>query len=226
MRQIFPSLWSTVGQKFLIALTGLGLCGYVTFHLLANLQLILTDSTSYNRFAHSLVQFGWLLIVAELGLAAVFLFHIYTGIAITLKNRAARPIGYKKVASAGMPSKKSIGSATMIWAGLVLLAFLIMHLVQFKFTHGETILIEGKSVRNLYGVVANVFQNEWLVLVYVVALGFLGFHLSHGFWSAFQSLGVNQARFTNGLYRIGFVFAIFISVGFIIIPIWIYLMVK
>jgi succinate dehydrogenase / fumarate reductase cytochrome b subunit len=135
-------------------------------------------------------------------------------------------VAYYKVTGAGKPSRKSPGSTTMIYTGIVVFVFLILHLKTFKFgpdiADGYVVQISGESMRDLYRLVVEVFSNKWYVLWYVMAMIPLGLHLSHGFWSAFQSLGAYHPRYTPVLYAAGYAFAVAIAGGFLIIPLWIY----
>lgn len=219
-------LWSSIGKKILTGLTGAVLFLFIVVHLLGNLTLLTGHGEVFNAYSHFLISLGKILIVIELILLAAFLLHILTTASIALRKRKARPVSYYKVESAGKPSRKSFGSSTMIYSGLVVLVFTVLHLKTFKFgpgiAEGYVAQIKGESVRDLYRLVIEVFSNKWYVLWYVVAMIPLGLHLSHGFWSAFQSLGVNHPRYTPALYALGYGLAVVIAVGYLLIPIWIY----
>ncbi len=219
-----PSLWTSVGKKLIMGLTGLLLILFLIEHLIGNLLLLLPEKAPYNEYAHFLTSFGWLLIVAELILLAIFLAHVVSAVSVTLRNRQARPQRYVKLASAGPPSRKNVASMTMIYSGVILLIFVVIHLKTFKFGPYYPYLSEadGVEMRDLYRLVAEVFSQPGYVIWYVVAMALLGFHLRHGFWSAFQSLGLYHPRWTPVIYTVGILVAIIIAVGFIGIPIWIY----
>ena len=163
---------------------------------------------------------------------AVFVIHIILGIAIAMGREKSRPreIRYHKAASAGKPSRKSPGSVSMIFTGLVLFVFLIIHIKMFKYGPGieagyvdeHLTKIHGEDVRDLHRLVMEAFSDKWIVIGYVAVMLLLGLHLSHGFWSAFQSLGVNHPRYTPIIYSVGIVFAIVMAAGFLLFPIWIY----
>lgn len=221
--------WSSIGKKFLMALSGLGLFGFVVFHLMENLTLLSGNKTAYNQWADFLIGLGPIIIVIELALLALFILHIISGISVWLDKRRARPVPYAKVANAGGPSKKSISSTNMIITGVVLGAFVFFHVWTFKYGPGiaegyvET-LKNGTQVRDLYRLVIETFSKPGYVLWYVGALIFLGFHLRHGIWSAFQSLGTLNKRFSAILYVLGIIFAVLMALGFIVLPVWIYFM--
>jgi succinate dehydrogenase / fumarate reductase cytochrome b subunit len=110
----------------------------------------------------------------------------------------------------------------MIYTGAVLFIFLIIHLKTFKFGPNYTTDVDGVEMRDLHGLVWEVFQSPGYVTWYVAAMVLLGSHLWHGFWSAFQSLGVSHPRYTPIIYGIGIMVAAVLAVGFLGIPIWIY----
>lgn len=226
MRKLFLMAWSSIGKKLLVGLTGLMLSVFVAVHLLGNLTLLFGRGEAFNRYAHSLERWGLLLYAGELGLLLAFVIHAVTAVAFYRKSREARPVGYYKVTSGGKPSRKSVSSSTMVYTGLLLLVFTILHLKTFKFGpgvgQGYVMQLQGENVRDLYRLVVEVFSNRWYVLWYVGAMLFLGFHLHHGFWSAFQSLGAYSPRLTPAIYMTGIVFAIVIAGGFLFLPIWIY----
>lgn len=220
--RITMSLLSSLGKKIFMGITGLALSGFIVVHLIGNLALLNPDKDPFNKYAHFLTQsLGNVIYVAELSLAAIFLIHFIYAIIITIGNWMARPTGYKKVTNAKHTSRKTIASTTMIYTGIVVIVFLILHLLHFKY--GENIMyttMDGQEIRDLYIVVYNFFGNIWNVIFYIAVMILLGFHLSHGFWSAFQSLGLNGVRFTPLIYGLGYVFAVFMAIGFIVFPIW------
>ncbi len=215
-------LWSSVGKKFIMALTGLAMIVFLVEHLSGNLLLFSRNPEPFNKYSHFLTSFGSVLIVAELILLAVLVFHMISGISVALGKRKARPIGYQKTASAGGPSKKTVASSSMIYTGVLIFVFLAIHLKTFKFGPHYTATVNGVEMRDLYRLVVEVFQKPGYVLWYVAAMVFLGLHLRHGFWSAFQSLGVNHPRYTSIIYAVGILTAVVLAVGFLAIPVWIY----
>jgi succinate dehydrogenase / fumarate reductase cytochrome b subunit len=219
--------WSTLGKKILTALTGLALFLFVTGHLGGNL-LILVGPEAFNAYSHKLISLGPLLYVIEALLVLVFLVHIVFAVAVTLTNRKARPDRYTVTAGRGQPSQMGLSSKNMIWTGLILLVFTVLHIKTFKYgpaeAQGYVASLQGESVRDLYRLVVEVFSQEVYVIGYVVAMLLLGFHLRHGFWSAFQSLGANHPRYMPIVQGIGVVAAILLAVGFLFLPVWVYIM--
>lgn len=219
---------SPVGKKVITGATGLALIGFVIIHLAGNLLLLINDGgEAFNTYTYTLHSFGWLLYVAEVGLLVVFVFHAVVGITIYLGKRKARQQGYAKYQTAGAPSRQSFSSRTMIWTGLILLVFLVIHIITFRFgpsiTEGYTTVIEGQDSRDLYRLVEETFQSIWWVIGYMGVMVMIGFHLRHGFWSALQSLGALSPRLSPLIYTVGLIFALLIAVGFFILPLWIYL---
>ncbi|MBI1747788.1 MAG: succinate dehydrogenase cytochrome b subunit [Acidobacteria bacterium] len=226
MQNFYLGAWSSIGKKFLMGFTGLLLAAFVTLHLLGNLTILLGKGEAFNQYAHALERMQWLVVAMEIGLAAVFLIHIVAAVFFVLGNRTARPLSYQKVATAGNPSRKSASSATMIYTGVLLLAFTVSHLKTFKFgpgmAQGYAVQLHGETVRDLYRLVVEIFSNKWYVIGYVVAMILLGFHLRHGFWSAFQSLGVYHPRFTPAIRALGVSLAVALAFGFVFLPLWVY----
>lgn len=209
-------LSSSVGEKFLIALTGLALFLYLVVHLAGN-TLLLLGPERFNAYAHALIS-NPLIVPVEIGLAAIFLLHIWKTVTMWWHNRQARPVPYYQKKWAGTPSRKSAASSTMIYTGLLTAVFVVLHVWNFRY--GPTGEIAGH--RDLFGLVTRFFSNPLNVAFYEVALVFLGFHLWHGFASAFESLGGNQARYTPRLLLASKVLAVVIAGGFVLIPLWVF----
>ncbi|MEX0772162.1 MAG: succinate dehydrogenase cytochrome b subunit [Balneolales bacterium] len=221
MPKVFEILTSPVGRKVLTGITGLALSLFVLVHLLGNLTLFI-GTDAFNSYSNVLHEMGLLLYLAEAGLLLFFVVHAYTGISIWWRKRQARPEKYEKYATRGGKSKQTFSSRTMIITGLVLLAFTIVHLDTFKFGPEYTTMVAGQEMRDLSRLVFETFQNELYVIGYVGVMVLLGFHLRHGVWSAFQSLGGNNQKLSLLIYTVGGIFAVLIALGFLILPIWIY----
>lgn len=227
MLPVLTAVTSSVGKKIIMAITALLLVLYVVVHLIGNFKLISGNANSFNLYAHKLESFGGLLYVAEIGLLTLFLIHFAIAISVTIGIKKARPIGYYMKRNLGKPSRKSAGSSTMIYTGVLLIIFTVIHVMQFKFgpgiKEGYIKVIDGEAVRDLYRLVIEVFKNIWYVSFYTVVMFLLGLHLSHGFWSAFQSLGANDQRYTTFIFGVGIFIAVTLALGFLSIPILIYL---
>jgi succinate dehydrogenase / fumarate reductase cytochrome b subunit len=202
-------LESSIGKKIMVALAGLLLCGFLVTHLLGNLFLFV-GAPAFNHYATTL-EHNPLLPLAEIGLAALFLVHIALATRAWLANRAARPIGYQSYSGKGA---RTPGSRSMAVTGSLVLAFLIIHLRSFRFAE--------KTIReaDMYQLVTSAFTSPLYAGFYVLALIGLGLHLSHGFQSAFQTLGVNHPRYTPTIKRLGLAFAVLIALGFASMPIY------
>ena len=227
------ALWSSIGKKILMSMTGLAMFGFLIGHMLGNLPLLMLDASAdaYNKYSHFLISLGGLLILVELILLGALMVHVWAAISIVIGKLRARPSRYEKLRSAGGASRKTVGASTMIYTGLVVLVFVALHLKTFKYGPGWSgeqaymTEVEGMEVRNLHKLVMETFRdNPVYVVWYTVAMVLLGLHLSHAFWSAFQSLGINHPRYTPLLYSGGRLLAFLIAAGFLIIPVWIYFM--
>lgn len=224
MIRFSTTLVSSLGKKIFMGISGLMLSGFIVVHLLGNLTLLSPDRDPFNKYADFLLNLGTAIYVAEIILASIFVIHFVYGIYVTIGNWRARPINYKMVTNAGHTSKKSIASSTMIWTGLLVLIFTILHLLHFKY--GAIYMYttaDGMYIRDLYETVYRFFANELNVIFYVVVMILLGYHLSHGVWSAFQSIGINGKSFTPIIRWIGYAFAVVMAAGFLGIPIFVYM---
>lgn len=213
-----PSQISSIGRKVVIALTGLALFGFLITHLAGNL-LILVGPEAFNHYSHALVS-NPLIYVAEAGLAALFVVHIWQTIANYIRNRGARPSTYAVKKPAGHTSRKTLSSTWMIVSGTIILVFLILHIKTLKF--GAYYESAEPGVRDLYRLALEVFQRPGYVIWYVVAMVLVGMHLRHGISSALQSLGAIPASRTRMVLRAGAAIAVLIAGGFALIPVWVY----
>lgn len=207
---------SSVGTKLLIGLTGLLLFLYLITHIAGNL-MVFAGRDTFNGYSHMLLS-NPAIPVIEVGLLAIFLVHVYKTVTMYLGNRAARPVKYQQKQTAGSPSRKTFSSTTMIVSGLWLLAFIVVHVKQFKY--GAEYEAPGSGVRDLYRLEMENFSDPILVAFYVLSMLVVGSHLWHGISSATQSLGVNQPRWTPRILAAGKFFAILMTGVFIIIALW------
>ena len=222
MTKLSAILTSTVGRKILNGLTGMLLCVYILAHMVAN-TLIIFNPTGFNLYAHFLLSLGPLLIVIEVLLLAVFVLHAYTAISVWWSKQKARPDKYVKVKGAGGPSRKTFSSITMIYGGVLMIAFLVWHVATMKYGHHTVFVHDGVEMHNLYHTVVGQFTQLWVVILYEIIMITVGFHLWHGFWSAFQSLGLNHPKYMPFITAVGYVFAIVIAVGFLAVPPYVYI---
>ena len=208
-----PGFWqSTNGKKAVMAVTGCILFLFLIGHLLGNLQIYESPArlNAYGQFLHNLGELLW--IARGILLISVVL-HIWAAVQLFARNRAARPIGYAK--------KKSVNSSyadrTMYWSGPIVLAFVIFHLLEFTagVIHPASRYIPGDIYHN---VVAG-FSVWWVSVWYIFSLLLLGFHLRHGLWSMFQTLGMNHPRHTPVLKQLALWITVLIIGGYISIPV-------
>lgn len=211
---------SSVGTKLLMGLTGLALFAYLILHLLGN-ALIFAGPDIFNEYSHKLVS-NPLIVPVEIGLLAIFVLHIYKAIANYGANRAARPVGYKMKKFARHTSRKSFSSSTMIWSGIVIAVFVVVHVKQFKYGAWYQ-TVSATPIRDLARTEFEVFSHPIWVIFYFVATLIVGLHLRHGIASSFQSLGVDHPLYTRRLTMWGIVLAVIIGGGLACIPVWVYL---
>jgi succinate dehydrogenase / fumarate reductase, cytochrome b subunit len=208
-----PSFWqSTNGKKVVMAVTGALMFLFIIGHVAGNLQ-IFEGPARLNAYGHFLHSIGEVLWVVRIVLIAAIILHITATVQLALRNKAARPVGYSRKEAIN----SSYASRTMYWSGPIVLAFIIFHLLQFTagYIHPGSQFIEGDVYHN---VVAG-FQVWWVSVWYIIAVSLLGFHLRHGLWSMFQSMGYNHPRHTPLLKKAAFVIALLITLGYISIPI-------
>lgn len=214
---------TTLGKKLIMGLSGLLLIGYLIVHLTANLLIFAGDGGRlYNLYAYTLHQLGPILVVLRILLAALFLFHIVSGIRVVIRNRRARTTRYALTASKGGPSRMTPASRWMAITGLVLLVFVPLHVWMFSLGPYYETVIDGKPMRDLYRLVVERFNEADVAFSYAAVMLFLCLHLAHGFWSALQSLGALNRRWLPVAYTVGVILAILLASGFFILPLYTY----
>lgn len=209
-----------------MSLTGLFLMLFLVVHLLGNLQLLKHDGgEAFNTYAFFMTH-NPLIKIISYSLYAFILLHAYQGVSLWMNNRAARGNIRYAVNHTRAPERPA---RNMAWLGIVIFIFIILHLWQFWLQMKMGILppVEVEAydhpVQNLYLPVMEAFANPLYVIFYVICMWVVGVHLWHGFWSSFQTLGLNHPRYTPLIKGIGVVYSVGISAGFALIPIWIYL---
>ncbi len=197
-----------------MAVTGFMLVGFLIVHLAGNLSLFAdSDGTAFVAYANGMHEkLGPFLYVAEVGLLLLFVVHVRIAIALTLANRAARPSAYRHSSSHGASTP---ASRNMFISGSVVMGFIIIHLINFRFSEGHAVP-DGVA---LHRQVVAVLSNPLWAAVYVLGAVAVGVHVSHGFRSAFQSLGVSHPRITTMASRVGWILAAVVAVGFASFPI-------
>jgi succinate dehydrogenase / fumarate reductase, cytochrome b subunit len=213
---------STLGRKLLMALTGLFLILFLAVHLAGNLQLMKSDGgRAFNTYAHFMTS-NPLIIIVSVGNFIFIALHIIWSAILTIRNRAARgPEAYAAKNNSSTRTSRNMGIL-----GTLILIFLIVHLRSFWYeTHfGNIPLVDydGHEVKNLYAVVDAAYSQVWFVVLYVVSMLVVGFHLYHGFGSAFQTLGLNHVKYNPVIRFVGVAFAIIVPALFALIPLYMY----
>ena len=220
-KQMFTS---SVGKKLVMAFTGIFLVLFLVVHAGLNACIWAMDGgVMFNKAAHFMGSFIVPRIL-EIGLFLGIFLHIIQGYMLTLENRSKRKVGYEVNYSKG----SKWYSRSMAILGTILLMFFIIHWKHFWIPSRITGVAEmdlgnGFVVHNLYGVMQDTFQNQWVVLFYVISCISLGYHLAHGFQSAFKTIGVHNKRYHTMITSIGYGFAIIIPLAFAMMPISFYL---
>lgn len=223
MSWVTKTLKSTLGRKLIMALTGLFLILFLTGHVSGNLLLFKGDGgESFNMYAKFMTTNPAVKLLSYLTYLSV-IGHVIYSIALAQLNKSARPIGY---AESKASTNSTWASRNMGVLGTIILLFLAGHMYSFWYQMhwGEIPLVNygGEEYKDLYSVVQVAFQQSWMVGLYVVAMGFLGFHLSHGFASAFQTLGLNHVKYSPAIKAIGSFYCIVVPALFASMPLYIY----
>lgn len=201
---------SSIGKKQIMALTGFGLLGFTATHLAGNF-LLFVGADAFNFYAHTLTS-NKLIYVAEAALAGMFLLHIALAVLLRLQNVSARPVKYyvKTRTTRG----ETFASMTMPLTGMIIMLFLILHLINFKYGAYYETTVDGQTVRDIYRTVIEYFANPVYVAWYVFAMIALGIHTSHGFKSAFQTWGANHPKYNQIVEAMSLVYGLVVAVGF------------
>lgn len=216
-------LSSTIGRKLLMALTGLFLIIFLVVHLIGNLQLLKADEgQAFNVYAKFMTSNPLIMVVSYVNYACILL-HIFWALFLTIRNRNARgPEGYAVVKNSSPWTSRNMGIL-----GTFILIFLVIHLKGFWYEMHwggiPTKNYDGEEVKDLYATVDMAYSNIWYVAVYVFSMLMLAFHLWHGFASAFQTLGLNHAKYNGAIAFVGKTFAVIVPLLFAIIPILMFL---
>tara|TARA_Y100001968_G_scaffold96490_1_gene86507 strand:- start:587 stop:1258 length:672 start_codon:yes stop_codon:yes gene_type:complete len=204
---------TTIGKKLLVASTGLMVCLFLVFHLINNL-IIFTGPENFNQLVAALEKIKPLIRIMEILLVIIFFTHIYNSLLLTIESRRSRNDSYIKLSS----SSSTIYSRTMFFSGSILFIFIVTHLstIWFNFQniddHDKYYYLVTESV---YG-----FGNIFITILYLLSMILLGFHLRHGFQSAFKTLGMQNSKFDKILNVVSIFFWFLIPLGFFSIAFW------
>jgi succinate dehydrogenase / fumarate reductase cytochrome b subunit len=178
---------------------------------------------AYNQYSHALVS-NPLIYLAEAGLLFIFLLHIYQGVTLTLRNRAARKAKFAVAASG--PKGTSLNKKLLLVQGVVILFYVITHLLNFKFGTVYEVEYSGVKMRDLFRLVHELFQSPGYVAWYVIAVTILCFHLAHGLYASLQTLGLQHPRYTPLTKLISVAYGILVCGMFAAQPIYMFCFYK
>ncbi len=209
---------SSIGKKLIMAITGVSLVGFLCVHVYVNALIFVPDG--YHRYEEAAHFLGTnpLTRTAEIGLFVGIILHIVQGLMLTAQNRSKRPVAYASYAG---QKNSSWYSRSMGLLGTLILLFLVLHLYHFWAPNRYQQLVTGQE-KNLYAEMEMIFQTGWVVLVYVLGCISLAWHLLHGFWSAFQTLGLSTTKYKSIINGIGVAFSILVPLLFIAMPVAFY----
>ena len=223
-------LTSSVGQKAVVAVTGLGMTGFLLGHLAGNLKMF-GGRDSINAYAHFLKHdLGVFVWIARAGLLGLFVTHVALTVRLRLRANAARPVRY----AVSRVAQATLASRTMLLTGLTVGAFTIFHLAHYTFglVHDAVLadgsrvnylaLVDEKQRHDVYSMVIAGFRTWWISAIYVAAQLILFLHLSHGIQSSLQTLGLVGRRFTQAAVGLGYALAVTIVGGniAIVVAVW------
>ncbi len=206
-------LKTSVAKKIWMGISGLFLISFLVIHLSINLLLIYPGKEAFENAVHFMATNPFIRIMEPV-LFLGFIFHILSGIWLEWNNRKKRPVGYNQYDRGAVTTW---AAANMIWTGLFVLVFLVVHLINYWYQ------FKIVGVEDHYELVISLFDSPVYTLFYVLAFIALGVHLSHGFQSAFQSVGAPREKFHKCLRTVGYIFSFIIAIGFSIIAIYFYL---
>jgi len=209
MEVVSQILNRSIGKKLLMALTGLGFCLFLAIHLIGNL-FIYGGQDLFHAYVEHLHALGPLIYISETGLLFFLAIHLTMAFSLYFQNLNARPVTYIKKRNAG---GRTLSSGTMPYTGLLILIFLVIHLVTFKFA--------DHSRQTVFEIVSATLTQPMYLAMYVVAMIVVGLHVNHGFWSAFQTLGFDHPKYMPAIKMLSVIYSLILIVGFGFIPIYI-----
>ena len=213
---------SSLGKKYIMAVTGLLMFLFVIGHLAGNLQIFL-GTEAINRYGHFLQSNPELIWPARLFLLIMFALHIWAAIKLSAENKAARPIGY----AAYQPVGSSYASRTMLMSGIIIFVFVVYHLLHFtvqveyvNLTHQNFMdFMDPAKRHDIFKMMIVGFNNLWVSGFYVLGIALLCLHLSHGASSMFQSIGWKNQAYGPILDKLARLAALLIFLGYASIPV-------
>jgi len=221
MSSIFTS---SIGKKFIMSLAGIFLILFLLVHLVINLLVIIfKDPMVFNKAAH-FMSTNIVIKIVEIVLLGGILLHVIYALVLQIENWIARPRRYLKANF----SNTSFFSKFMIHTAVITLVFLAIHFVDFyfkaKFGHASEVVVNGVAYHDFAREVQDKFKMLPFVIFYVAAFIFLGFHLIHGFQSAFKTLGLENKKYTPTIQILAIIYSVVVVAGFSLIPLLLYFM--
>ena len=213
---------SSLGKKLLMSLAGIFLLTFLLVHMGVNLLIVIYDDPMvYNKVAH-IMSTNILIKIFEIILFGGFLLHIIYALILQIQNWVARPKRYNKANY----SNTSFFSKFMIHTALITLTFLVIHFMDFyikaKFGHAAEVIVDGVAYHDFASEILDKFKMLPFVIFYIAAFVFLGFHLVHGFQSAFKTLGMDHKKYTPVVQFLAIIYSTIVVAGYSFIPIYIY----
>ena len=207
---------SSIGRKVVMSVTGVALILFLTFHCAMNI-VALFSGKAYNMICE-LLGANWYAVVATIGLAALAVIHIVYAFILTAQNRTAR--GQERYAVTDKPQKVEWASQNMLVLGIIILLGLLLHLFNFWYNMMFAEIVgftNGHLPSDGFGFIIDTFSNPVYVVLYVIWLCAIWFHLTHGFWSAMQTLGISGKVWFNRWRVIGFIYVTLLMLGFLVV---------
>jgi len=211
MESVLQFLNQSIGKKVLMAISGLGFCAFLLVHLIGNL-FIYGGQDLFHSYVDHLHALGPLIYISEAGLLVLLGIHLTMAITLYFQNLVSRPVTYVKKRNAG---GRTLASGTMPYTGLFILIFVLIHLLTFKFA--------DHSQRTVYEIVSSSLTQPAYLALYVFAMVVVGIHVNHGFWSAFQTMGIDHPKYMPAIKTFSVVYSLILGFGFGFIPIYIML---
>jgi succinate dehydrogenase / fumarate reductase cytochrome b subunit len=222
-KEILRMIQSSIGRKWIVAVTGVLMIGFVVVHMTGNLQMFAGTPDKINGYAHFLKSYPLVLWSFRLGLLATAALHIWGTISLARENRMAKPVGY---AVAGRKSRLQVTltSVTMVISGSILLGFIVFHLLHFtaqmvdrSYASMEAV-VGGVTMPDVYRMVVTGFSKPWISIFYVVAMALLFSHLRHGAASVWQTFGLRDRNSAHLIEMGSWILAAVLFLGFSSIP--------
>jgi len=207
---------SSIGKKFMMAITGSFLLIFLIIHLIGNITLFF-GANAFNNYVSTLDAVKPVIRVIELVLLAAFIIHILNGIRLWIENKKARGVAYKVN---GSSENSNLFSRTMFVTGSIVFIFLVLHLGTFFWRFNIHDPAGLANHHQYYDIVIYFFSYWWYSVLYIIAVLILGFHLNHGFQSAFQTFGWNHNKYTPLIKKVGTIYALIMALGFASMPLY------